>query len=51
MDAAAYVLQDFPPGDLLALSQILDHAADAALTWVTDGLNAAMNQFNGEVTL
>lgn len=49
MDAAAYVLQDFPSGDLLALSQILDHAADAALTWVTDGLNAAMNQFNGEV--
>lgn len=50
MDPAAYVLQDFPSGDLLALSQILDHAADAALTWVTDGLNAAMNQFNGEVT-
>ncbi|MEJ5225799.1 MAG: aminoacyl-tRNA hydrolase [Anaerolineales bacterium] len=49
MDAAAYVLQDFPPGDLLALSRILDHAADAALTWVTEGLNAAMNKFNGEV--
>lgn len=49
MDAAAYVLQDFPAGDLLALSQILDRAADAALTWVTDGLNAAMNQFNGEI--
>ena len=49
MDPAAYVLQDFPPGDMLSLSRILDHAADAALTWVTDGLNAAMNQFNGEV--
>lgn len=50
MDPAAYVLQDFPSGDLLALSQVLDRAADAALTWVMEGLNAAMNKFNGEVT-
>lgn len=49
MDPAAYVLQDFSPGDLLTLSRILDHAADAALTWVTDGLTTAMNKFNGEV--
>ncbi len=51
MDPAAYVLQDFPAGDLLALSQILDRAANAALTWVSEGLNAAMNKFNGEVPL
>ena len=47
MDAADYVLQDFPSGDLIALSQILDRGADAALTWVTEGTNAAMNKFNG----
>jgi hypothetical protein len=31
------------------LSEILDRAADAVLTFVTEGLNAAMNKFNGEV--
>ncbi len=47
MDAAAYVLQDFTQKELLAVSETLDRAADAALTWVLDGLNAAMNKFNG----
>jgi peptidyl-tRNA hydrolase len=49
MDPAAYVLQDFAQGDLMLLSEILDYAADAVLTFVTDGLNTAMNKFNGEV--
>jgi len=49
MDPAAYVLQDFAQGDLVLLSEILDHAAEAVLTFVTEGLNAAMNKFNGEV--
>ena len=47
MDAAAYVLQEFSQKELLLVSETLDRAADAALTWVTDGLNAAMNKFNG----
>jgi len=47
MDSADYVLQDFPNADLTTLSQLLDRAADAALTWVTEGLDAAMNKFNG----
>lgn len=47
MDAAAYVLQDFSQKELLAASETLDRAADAALTFVTEGLNAAMNKFNG----
>ena len=47
MDAADYVLQDFPASDLTTLSELLDRAADAALTWVTDGLEAAMNKYNG----
>jgi len=51
MDAKDYVLQDFPSGDLIALSQLLDRAADAALTWVKEGLNSAMNKFNGEMKL
>lgn len=49
MDPAAYVLQDFSKADVPLLSEILDHAADAALAFVTEGLNAAMNKFNGDI--
>ena len=49
MDPAAYVLQDFPKADQIILSEILDRAADAVLTFMADGLNAAMNKFNGEI--
>src|SRR5512140_2250967 len=47
VDAAAYVLQEFSQKELLAVSETLDRAADAALTWMMEGLNAAMNKFNG----
>ncbi|MEW6028401.1 MAG: aminoacyl-tRNA hydrolase [Chloroflexota bacterium] len=47
MDPADYVLQDFSKEDMKALSEILDRAADAALEFVINGLNAAMNKFNG----
>ena len=47
MDPAAYVLQDFPEGDLPVVSESLNRAAEAALTWITEGLDAAMNKFNG----
>lgn len=47
MDAAAYVLQEFSQKELQAVSETLDRAADAALTWVSDGLNTAMNKYNG----
>lgn len=47
MDPADYVLQNFSGADLVPLSETLDRAADAALTWVTEGLDAAMNKFNG----
>ena len=36
MDAAAYVLQDFSKDEMKELSSILDRAADAVLTFVTD---------------
>ena len=47
MDAAAYVLQEFTNKELMTVSETLDKAADAALTFATQGLNTAMNKFNG----
>lgn len=49
MDPANYVLQDFSKDDMQFISELLDRAADAALEFVTNGLNAAMNKFNGGV--
>jgi peptidyl-tRNA hydrolase, PTH1 family len=47
--AAAYVLQNFSRAEEEFLPPVLDHAAEAALTFVTDGLERAMNRYNGEV--
>jgi PTH1 family peptidyl-tRNA hydrolase len=49
MDPKDYVLQDFSKEDQKLLPEVLDRAADAALTFVTDGLNKAMNKFNGDI--
>lgn len=49
MDPADYVLQDFSREETPLVSEILDRAADAALSFVVDGLDKAMNKFNGEV--
>lgn len=49
MDPKDYVLQDFSKDDLKFLPEVLDRAADAALEFVMKGLNAAMNQFNGDI--
>ena len=49
MDPADYVLQDFTRSEIQDVSGILDRAADAALSFVTDGLEKTMNRFNGEV--
>lgn len=49
MDAADYVLQNFSRAEMLIVSETLDRAADAVLTFMTEGLNAAMNRFNGSV--
>lgn len=49
MAAADYVLQDFSRDQEEMLPQITDEAADAILTFVREGLEAAMNQFNGPV--
>jgi PTH1 family peptidyl-tRNA hydrolase len=47
MDPAAYVLQDFSRDEAKILSELLDRAADAVLEFVVNGLDKAMNKFNG----
>jgi len=47
MEAAAYVLQDFSASEKDLLNIALDTAVDAMLVFVTEGLEAAMNKFNG----
>ena len=49
MDPSAYVLQDFTRDEIKILSEILDRAADAALEFVVNGLDKAMNKYNGSV--
>jgi peptidyl-tRNA hydrolase, PTH1 family len=51
MDPAAYVLKDFSRDEMKFLSEIIDRAADAALTFVEDGLNKAMNKYNGSIEM
>jgi len=50
MEAPDYVLQDFSKADLTIISETLNRAVEAALTWVTDGLDAAMNKYNGIIS-
>lgn len=47
MEAADYVLQDFSASDQAVLKPTLDRAVEAAQVFITQGLQAAMNQFNG----
>ena len=47
MEAPDYVLQDFSACEMTVISEMLNRAVDAALTWVIDGLNSAMNKYNG----
>ena len=49
MDPANYVLQNFSKDDMQDISEILDRAADATFEFVVNGLNTAMNRFNGGV--
>ena len=47
MDAPDYVLQDYTPAEIALLSDTLGRAVEAALTFVVEGLEAAMNKYNG----
>jgi len=49
MDASAYVLQDFARDEIKFLSEVIDRAADAALEFVKNGLDRAMNKYNRSV--
>ena len=49
MDPSDYVLQNFSRDEMKIFSEIIDRAADAALTFVIDGLNKAMNKYNGSI--
>jgi peptidyl-tRNA hydrolase, PTH1 family len=51
MLAAAYVLQNFSKQEAEVLPEILDRAVDASLTFVREGLESAMNKYNGAVDL
>lgn len=47
MDAAAYVLQPFKKSEIELLPELLERATAAVLVFITNGLEAAMNQYNG----
>jgi PTH1 family peptidyl-tRNA hydrolase len=46
--AASYVLKDFVGEDADFLPQVLDRAADAVLTYITEDLDTAMNRYNSK---
>ena len=49
MDPADYVLQDFSRSEEELLSMVIAQACEAALAFITTGLEKAMNTYNGEV--
>ena len=46
-DAVDHVLSKFKPGERKAVEDAIATAAQAALTWIRQGTEAAMNRFNG----
>ncbi|MCO6443808.1 MAG: aminoacyl-tRNA hydrolase [Anaerolineae bacterium] len=49
MDPAAYVLRPFMGDDIINAQIMVEHAADAVETWLTDGLELAKTRHNGIV--
>ena len=47
MEAADYVLQDFPAHETELLNETLDRAVEAVLLFIQEGLDKAMNLYNG----
>jgi PTH1 family peptidyl-tRNA hydrolase len=47
MEAADYVLQDFPANEMDLLAETLDRAVEAVLTFMQYGVEPAMNAYNG----
>jgi PTH1 family peptidyl-tRNA hydrolase len=49
MEAPDYVLQKFSNADLMIITETLDRATEAVLSFITEGLDAAMNKYNGGI--
>ena len=49
MDPAAYVLQDFSAAEKILLEETLERAVTAIETWLCEGIEAAMGQYNGRM--
>lgn len=49
MQAKDYVLQNFSKDEQKLLPEILSRASDATLEFVMNGLNMAMNKYNGDI--
>jgi PTH1 family peptidyl-tRNA hydrolase len=47
MQAPDYVLQEFSNADMTIISETLNRAVEAVVTFITEGLDAAMNKYNG----
>ncbi len=48
MDPAAYVLQNFSDDEEILFETLRERIADAVECWLFDGIDIAMNRFNGE---
>ena len=49
MDPADFVLQPFKEDEAITAQIVVDRAANAVEMWLTQGLEATMNRFNGQV--
>jgi PTH1 family peptidyl-tRNA hydrolase len=47
MDPAAYVLQDFTPAEEEVFAGLREKVCDALACWAFEGIEVAMNQYNG----
>jgi len=50
LQAPDYVLQDFSNAEMVLVSETLNRAVEAVLTFVTEGLVPAMNKYNGSIS-
>jgi len=48
MEPSGYVLRGFDPSELAEVDQVLARAGDCSMAFVKDGIQSAMNRFNGE---
>jgi peptidyl-tRNA hydrolase, PTH1 family len=46
-EAASHVLEDFSRAEVELLPEVLDRASDATLSFISEGIESAMNRFNG----